>query len=427
MNNMKKTGALVLALLLSIAMMLSACGGDQPSAGETTANSGEVTYSVAVVDALGNPWTDGVIVRFLQGGQQAAMQVADAGGVAEKALPAGEYTVELMFTDENGQYHYDQSDAAALTLTPEKTSLQVELAFVPTAEPHTLVVGDKDYQAYPVGVGGTYVTLTPGERNYFLFTPDQAGTYEFSMVGDAEKIGYYGGTFFVQSESVAEVVNNVFTVSISAGMIGADGAGTTVMVLGIDAGSAESCTLTITRTGDAEHTLSDEPWSVYQPTVELAPYTLNASASLKEFDLKASTDAYNLVLNEEDGFYHLDSADGPLVLVVLGVDGTYLDCFKTILDHSGVTKYFFDEAGEFVKKESYTECLLQYIENMDEDSGVYPLTEDLKYIIQQRGDYSGWFDESNSSYLFVDDNFVPISGINPEISWLFMCRYTESY
>ena len=425
MNKAKRTGTLVLALLLSIAMMLSACGG-QTSTGETTANSGEITYSVAVVDALGNPWTDGVIVRFLQGGQQAAMQVADAGGVAEKALPAGEYNLELMFTDENGQYYYDQSDADALTLTAEKTSLQVELSFIPTAEPETLVVENKEYQAYPVGVGGTYVDLIPGERTYFLFTPTEPGTYEFSMVGDAEKIGYYGGTFFVQSESVAEVVDNVFTLSVRAGMIGTEGS-TAVMVLGIDAGSAENCTLTITRTGDPEHTVEDEPWHVYQPTAELAPYTLSASASLKEFDLTASSGTYNLVLNEKDGFYHLDSADGPLVLVSLGVDGTYLDCFQTILDRSGVTKYFYDDAGEFIKKESYTECLLQYIENMDEKSGVYPLTEDLKYIIQQRGDHVGWFDKTSSSYLFVDKNGMPLDGINPEISWLFMCSYTESY
>ena len=76
-----------------------------------------------------------------------------------------------------------------------------------------------------------------------------------------------------------------------------------------------------------------------------------------------------------------------------------------------------------MKKESYTECLLEYLEYMDEDTGVYPLTEDLKYIIQNNGDHSGWWDEESSSYLFKDDAGNKVPGINPEISWLFMCCY----
>ena len=206
-------------------------------------------------------------------------------------------------------------------------------------------------------------------------------------------------------------------------MIGTGDSGTTTLVIGIEAADADGCTLAIERIGEAERTLADEPWMIYETTAELAPYTLPAGASLKEFDLTAETGKYNLVLNEKDGFYHLDSADGPLVLVNLGKDGNYLDSFKTILDNSGVSKYFYDENGEFVKKESYTECLLEYIACMDESNGVYPLTEDLKYIIQQRGDHSEWFDSSSSSYLFVDENGNMVPGINSEIAWLFMCCY----
>ena len=144
-------------------------------------------------------------------------------------------------------------------------------------------------------------------------------------------------------------------------------------------------------------------------------------AKLENFDLTAS--GYNLVLNEKDGFYHLDSADGPLVLMYLGKDVDYLACFKTMLDRSGVNKYFFDENGNFLKRETYDQCLLEYFEYMDEDNGVYPLTEDLKYIVQQRGDHSGWWDKNSQSYLFVDENRNMVPGINTEIAWLFMCCY----
>jgi len=60
---------------------------------------------------------------------------------------------------------------------------------------------------------------------------------------------------------------------------------------------------------------------------------------------------------------------------------------------------------------------------MDEDKGVYPLTKDLMYIIQQRGEHSGWFDPNASMYLFKDVNGEMVPGINTQIAWLFMCCY----
>ena len=106
-------------------------------------------------------------------------------------------------------------------------------------------------------------------------------------------------------------------------------------------------------------------------------------------------------------------------------DSKYLACFKTILDNTGVVKYFFDEDENFIKKESYSECLLEYIEYADEKSGTYPLTKDLKYILEQRGEYAGWWDADSQMYLFVDENGVKVPGINADIAWLFMCCYAE--
>ena len=116
-------------------------------------------------------------------------------------------------------------------------------------------------------------------------------------------------------------------------------------------------------------------------------------------------------------------AQRSLVLVRLAGELEYMATYKTVLDRTGVVKYFYDESGNFLRKENYTDCLLEYIPNADETAGVYPLTEDLKYIIQQRGDHSGWWDTDGALYLFKDEagNYVP--GINPDIAWLFMCCY----
>ena len=61
---------------------------------------------------------------------------------------------------------------------------------------------------------------------------------------------------------------------------------------------------------------------------------------------------------------------------------------------------------------------------MDENAGVYPLTDDLIYILQQRGDYYGWWDINRlHSYLFTDENGVADKTINPDVAWLFACCY----
>ena len=424
--NMKKITMLLLAVVMILG--LAACGNDTPAA-DAPAEAAP-GYNVSVVDAFGNPYTDGVIVRFMQNGQQVSMQVVDENGKVSKDLEKGEYTVELQFTNKDAAYHYDQSE---LTLSADKTSLEIVLYNAVSSEPAVLNAYSLLYDsmqsvdAYRVGVGGTYVELTPGERNYFLFTPTEGGTYEFSVQGASAPIGYYGAPHFVQQTSAAEVADNKFTMSIKNSMIGTGDTGTTVMVIGLDAAAEEtSAILTIQRTGDPQWDVTDEPWQNYQTTIELKPYQHTAKA-LGEFDLKASTDTYNLVLGS-DNYYHLDSEDGPLVLVRLGKAAggvKYLETFQTILEHSGVAKYFYDEEGNFIKKESYDQCLLEYFDYMDEDTGLYPLTEDLKYIIQMRGDHYGWFDQNSPGYIFLDANNNPVIGINHDISWLFMCCYTK--
>lgn len=426
--NVKKIMALLLALVMI--MGLVACGNnEEPDTNAPDAPAATPGYQVTVVDAFGAPYTDGIIVRFMQNGQQVSMQVVDGNGTVSKDLEKGDYTVELQFTDKNAAYHYDQSD---LTLSADKTALEIVLYNAVNSEPRvltapTLSKGTQNCDAYPVGEGGTYVELIPGERNYFLFTPTRGGTYEFSVQGSDAAIGYYGAPHFVQEFSAAEVVDNKIVSSIKDSMVSTGDTGTTVMVIGLDASADDTdAILAIQRTGEPQWDVTDEPWQIYQATIELKDYK-HSGKSLGEFDLKAASDAYNLVLGS-DNYYHLDSADGPLVLVRLGKasgGSKYLDDFETILEHSGVTKYFFDDEGNFVKKESYSECLLEYIKYVDEDTGLYPLTEDLKYIIQMRGDHYGWFDQENPGYIFLDANNNPVVGINHDISWLFMCCYVK--
>ena len=171
----------ILALVLAV-LLLAGCGAQTPV--ETL--SKEAVYSVTVADALGTPYTTGVIVCFLQNGQQMAMQPVDGSGVAAKTLERGDYTVELVFTGDAGQYHYEKE---GLTLSAEKTELTVELAMTVLGEGRPLYAPDGETLAYNVGDGSNYLPLTAGRRNYFLYTPTTPGTYEFAVKGEGVTIG----------------------------------------------------------------------------------------------------------------------------------------------------------------------------------------------------------------------------------------------
>lgn len=440
MKIIKKLGAILLALsILCTGVLFTACKKDKEGASEkntaapgevSTADPNKVTYKVTVKDAAGNPYTEGVIVKFMKDGSQAAMQNVNDKGVAEKLLAKGEYTVELMLTSDEELY-YDKDN---LSVTAEKPEIEIVMAKTVKGEPDVLFAyslsegANKDHNAYNIDVGSTYVELTAEERNYFIFTPAEAGKYEFSFSGGEGTVGYYGAPHFVQQNSSAELVDGKFTVSVKESMISTDASsGTTRLVIGVDAGKdVTDGFISIVRIGDPDWSVDDEPWTVYPSPEGAAAYKLPADSELKEFDLTAE---YTLVLNNTDGYYHLDSENGPLVLVRLSEDSKYIASFKTILDTVGVNKYFYDENGKFVKKENYSDALLAYIALADEESGVYPLNEDLKYIIQQYGDHMGWWDENRANggnYLFVDESGAKIAGINHELAWLLMCCYTPS-
>ena len=421
----KKITVLLIIMSILSCMLFGACDSGNTSESSTPSEQKDVSYKVTVKDALGEAVNSGVIVHFTKDGATVAMQPVNEQGEAVKTLKSDDYTATLAFTDEKASY-YIEGD---LALTATRTEAEAVIAKKITSEPIDLSANGGTYDAFAVEEGCTYTSLDKANRSYFLFVPKNAGLYEFAVYGNEKTaIGYYGAPHFVQSNNVAEVTDNKFQISVSASMIGSGDSGTSTFVIGIDLldSGKNDCVLTVKRVGDPIKTIEDEPWTIYETTADLKEYTLPEGATLGEFDLTSSTDAYNIVFNEDDGFYHLDSANGPLVLVRLAEDCEYIACFKTILDRSGVSQYFFDDDGKFVKKESYSESLLEYIACVDENEGVYPLTEDLKYIIQQRGEYVGWWDPESASYLFKDMDGNNQTDINNEIAWLLMCCYIEN-
>ncbi len=399
---MKKINAFLLTLVMLLTLLLAACG--QSDVG------GNADYSVKVTDAQGIPYTSGVIVKFMKNGAQVAMQAVDANGVATKQLEKGDYTVELVFTS-NVECYYDPAEAV---LSAKKTSIQLQLSNVVSEQTTAIYIGETEYAAHTVTVGSTYAPVKAGERNYFLFTPEQEGTYKFSVNNSNLLLGYYGMPHFVQSMNVAQMENNAFSISVSEGNLGGG-----AYVIGIDGIEADTgCIITIERIGAPEYNIADEPWTEYRTTAVLSPYTLTipAGKSLIFMDVTASTAKHTFVFNEADGYYHLDTLTGPVIHVQFSKGAPYV-ALQSVIQGDGamggapIRKYFFDENGEFIKKEDYTDILESYFENMDPTLGVYPLTDDLIYIIQNG--CNGWWDSKSPDFIFEDSN--------PALAWMFAC------
>ena len=133
-----------------------------------------------------------------------------------------------------------------------------------------------------------------------------------------------------------------------------------------------------------------------------------------------------------DGYYHLNSATGPLLYVNLGVDAPYIS-MGTLVGAigqygTGFKRIFFNADGTPMtnadgsfKKEDYTDAMIAYALHADQTYGVYPLTEDLMYMLKNGGEYKGWYTPGNDMYLFADAGIE----VDPALTWMFAVCYLK--
>ncbi len=366
-------------------------------------------YTVKVLDGNNVPLTD-VTVQFYLGDTLKGEKKVDAKGEVTITLMDAVYTVKLKGTD----LRWDEKTA---TVSPAAPALDLLVAPYYSKDNYELV-GDpqsgKNVRAYYIQAGTMYVDLKAGSRNYFLFEPSESGTYRITTTNTYAQVGYYGGSVhYIQSANLArDLSNNGFTVSVKD--VGP------IFVLGVDAATnTTGVIMHVTRVGDAEWSAEDEPWITYEGTHTPEPYTLSLSGSQKLTNFDLTADKYVLVYNEADGYYHLDSKNGPVVYLRFNDKAPYIS-FMDILSHYHIGAYLYDNSGNFLKKEEYTECVQNYVNNMDSTNGVYPLTKDLEYILKQYGQHQGWWDPNGPTYLFDE-----LPDVNLDLAWMFALCYVK--
>lgn len=378
-------------------------------------------YTVKVVNIDGEPQA-GVTVKILSGNTAVVTQKADADGIVKAVLDRGNYRVTI--TGTTLKY-----DARAAVLTATKTNLEVLLApMFSTADKGTITCPllEEEVNAYKLTAGATYVQLTGGARNYFLFEPTETGTYRFTTTNSSAVIGYYGSPYYVFTQhTVPDRVDNAFELSVSE-------VGPTYLI-GVDVPSnITSTVVSIVRVGDAQWSPTQEPWQLYTGTHTPTKFTLPAGITLENVDITAANQ--EVVYNEQDGYYHLNDANGPIVYVRFS-GSSYIN-LNDLVANQRVGIYIYDADGNFVSKEQYNDYLFTYYYlpnpmydptgvpvNMLDASMVYPLNDDLKYILQSYAAHQKWGDIESPNYLFKDADGEPITGINGDLAWMFALCY----
>ena len=381
-------------------------------------------YGVWIVDGQGNPISD-VIVKIMQNGEQVKMYPYK-GEFLALSLENGTYEIVLDLAQLGEAYTFD---ASACVLTPEKRTTTIRL--FKTAEAETsLFVGypiSADYTAYFVEQGATKVTLTPNDYTFFIFSPTNAAIYTITYECESNlQVGYHGSTFFVQgmdlSDSSADVAKyeNGISLRVYASNIGGE------YVIGVKSTGATSAILNIKNVGDPGTRIEDAPWTPYLEDEEkiaadlaLVPEGTYTKVDLTDLTLKA-------VYNEADGYYHLGTADGPILFIDLTSNSDFVSSIQTICGYQRMGAYIYDVYGNVVEKRSYNELFHQY--GMPESADVssdtpirVPLTQKLAEAIQNFGDKNGWWDTDSDANIFI-----PVllgAPYNQEYAWLLFCGY----
>lgn len=258
-------------------------------------------------------------------------------------------------------------------------------------------------------VGTNIVSANTAEETIFEFVPGEAGVFTVTTSTEGATLYTAGGSaFFVFNIVAAE--NNTITFDIT------ETYANTPQLVGVT--GAGDVTVVIEKTGDS--LLEDPnsmPFTMYETTADLMydfSMDLRGDESVTYVDV---TEAHSAVLGD-DGYYHLDAADGEILYVNIGSNAPYI-ALAAAYSYGQVRCHVYD-GDELVEKIDFYDCLTDYFSAMDRD-GFYPMTADLIEIMKTLGEAKGWYDMDRElgSYLFGT------TVIDEATGWMCTAAYVE--
>ena len=394
-------------------------GGNEPDDNDNEGGSTAQTPKYPVVKVFltdGTPMGSSIVVLKDASGNTVAMSSLSSGIAEFKDVALGDYKVELKITKDGDKYYYDEAlavlsaDKSELTITvySKLGSSQVDIYGPAFGEE----AGGKAYQVS----AGSYAISPKAGMTYYIFTPKKSGNYAISLVGSASAtVGNFGLPNYVLETDISESDGKSFTVEISP--LQGDLSEYTPVVIGINAEIKSDCVLEIKHIGDVADKPEYMPWSEILAKMPLTQFVVDEGKDFVALDIRNP----NLkVVLDANGYYHLNTVDGPLVVVKVTVATDYIASFEEICQTSNFGWYHF-ENGKFIKKELFNSLIESYAAICDKTHGVCPLTEELAYAIRMNGEYHDWWDFSTENHIFGDD----ANKVAPAVAWLFACGIIE--
>lgn len=271
--------------------------------------------------------------------------------------------------------------ALVMLLVPMTAAADEEVNY---AVGDALTVGTADYAmdaAYP------YTVLT--------FDPTEDGVYTITSDSPMGIVSYI--TLWVTTAPSTETVN-VNTIEWECTEVGQG------IMVAVEA-QGETATITVTR---EERVVKPEtPWTYYENVVTPEAFTFVGDAAALEY-----VDTYDDVVDQailgEDGYYHLNGEDGPILYVDLDDD---LMPIPSVIENGQMTEVLADENGDIVVKVNYNDAATEYMVHADAKTMLYPLTIDLITMYEHIGNAKMWYGESG----FVGGDLAD--------AWMFACYY----
>ena len=379
--------------------------------------SGEQTgipYTVKVVDANGAAMTD-ILVIFNQFDEPVTMVPVDSTGTAVANLEPGEYTVEL--TSSSGSAL--KFDKTLAELTEDKTSTTLTVAVDLGNSSHLSAYWGNYYK---ILTGSSWLDLN-NTLNYstecsaymYAFYPAVSGIYRFSC-SSGVVLGHYGSLNFVGSvpSKSTDSEDGYFEITIMDGEFANENQ--PAYVLGVVANGLSEATITVVRVGDAPAEL---PRVTYEPTSEITPFTFSGTANPKYVSLTGTVN----IQKKDDGYYlgskklYINLSNAAPYLTIGQMLGVLYDetqgQWVTSSMGTGMKGLVYD-GDVVIAMEDFTDCMSNYVRASDPATGLYPLNDDIIYMIQSCGTYMGWWNSESPNYLFES-----VTGMKAENGWMF--------
>lgn len=388
----------------------------------------EIAYTVRVVDFDGTPISSGLFIQLYKDGTEVGgMKKANSNGEVSYTLEKGEYTFEVITADGKSVL-----DASKCVLTEKKPTNEVVV--YDTVDDNSITIYPYDenlgesyaYEAKFVTEGATIVDID--KMSYYIFQPTRGGIYRFSYISDvALTIGYYGRADYVLDYSIADVVDGAFEVEVLNDSVSNDGGGTTRMTIGVKSLAVKNCILVIERISDPKPETPRVDYVGTEIPKEACKYNyLNYGF----IDLDVTNPSLTIVYNKNDGFYHYETEDGPIVLVRIKSHSKYIASFFEMCETTNLFAIIKDDNGDPIRYEIYNSMINSYAEKCD-DAGVVPLTKELEYAIKNIGEQQGWWGDNT---IFKDGGSTDEDGnviegtpldVNKDVAWMFACCYVN--